>query len=316
MSGVAGNDKVQSRSDFKIILDEYTKLVKGFPGFEGVETSGSYNSNMKKTTFGDIDLILHIDGSKYGNDKKKVKNALIKFLLSFDDDIITPFLSAKYAGRRYYNSGEIITISFNPSSHKIGAAQIDNIVALDEKEAKFKKDFLDMPAPKQGLILGAIKVALQEFDKNKIFKAIKFKPEPLNDNQTYEFNLSSKEIQLRKITYREGTFKETKREIVWNSTNWDYLQKILYKLDLGLSFEDLITQVKKIFKSRRSKSRLAGVFKSMVSIKSGEMPGTPGAAKGADKQKALDLVSKLMSEDSTKFNDLYESILTRSTRRH
>jgi len=299
MSGVTGDLKIPSRKIFDKILVDYKKIISGFPGFKGLETSGSYNSNKSKDTFGDMDLILQVDGSKYKNDKKLVKKELSKYLSSFSKNIVTPFTSQRYAGKRYYNSGEIITISFK-SKHADNSCQIDNIISMDKVEAKFKKDFLDMPAAKQGLILGTVKVAFLDQDEDKILKKLKITKPKLNDNQAIEFNISSKEIQLRKLTYAPNSFKEIKREFIWTSTNWKDLTKILYTLKLDVSFEDLLVQIKKQFKSKRAQNRIAGVFRSMVSIKSGEV----GKQKGIDKQTALDLVARTLSENKTNKNSI------------
>ncbi len=306
MSGVTGNNKIQSRKDFREIFKEYKKIISAFPGFKSVDTSGSYNSDKKKTTFGDIDLIVHIDGGLYDNDKKKIKSALAKYLTSISDKNIVPFVSDKYAGKRYYNSGEIITVSYNVDNPSIQACQIDNIIAMDATEAKFKKDFLDMPAAKQGIVLGLIKTALIEQQPNAVFKRLGIKEDSktLSNVEEFEFNISSTEIQLRRVTYIEpGSFKQAKREIVWKTRDWNKLQDILVKFDLSLSFDKLIAQAKKILKKTRSTKRMAGVFKSMISIKSGEV----GKQKGIDKQKALDKVQKLFGE-STKFADYINEI--------
>jgi hypothetical protein len=251
---------------------------------------------------------VHIDPTNYDNDIKVVKKELAKYLTSISDREVVPFVSPKYSGKRYYNSGEIITISYQVQNPGIQACQIDNIIALDAVEAKFKKDFLDMPAAKQGLVLGLIKTALIEQHPNAVFKRLGIKEDAkeLTDLQEFEFNLSSKEIQLRKVTYVEkGSFKQASREIVWSSRDWDILQKILKDFDLGLSFDKLLRQAKDKLKKTRSTKRMAGVFKSMISIKSGEV----GKKKGYDKQKALDKVQKLFGESTDmKFADFINEI--------
>lgn len=293
MSGVTGDTPIPSRKEFDYIFDEYKKVISKFPGYIDVTVSGSYNSNKSKETFGDMDLILTVDGPRYDNDKKRLKIELAEFLTKLPEKIITKFTSDKYAGRRYYNSGEIITVSFQaPKSD--ASHQIDNIVSLSKEETGFKSGFLDMPAAKQGLLLGAVKVALIEQDPKKILKSLKIRaPEPGPD-QELEFNASYKEIQLRLITYVPGTFKEEKREVIWSSTDWEAIKKILYTIDTSLPFEELLKELKKKFSSSRAKTRMAGVFKSMVSIKSGEV----GKPKGADKQKALDMVAKALQESA------------------
>ena len=234
MSGVTGNQKIQSRENFKEILDEYTKILQGFDGFVSVVTSGSYNANLEKTTFGDIDLILQIDG--YDKDVKKIKVALAKYLSKLSDEVIVPFESEKYKGRRYYNSGEIITVSYQSTNKSILPCQIDNIIAVSVTEALFKKEFLDLPAEKQGLVLGLMKTILIEEEPKEVFDKLGINVDLNIDKvQEYEFNLSSKEIQLRLITYSGvATFKEINKEIVWRSKDWSVLLKLLDKYNLSL----------------------------------------------------------------------------------
>ena len=282
MSGVTGSKRIVGRDAVQHIVDEYIKILKGFPGFVSAIPSGSYVSNLKKKSFGDIDLIVHIDDQR---DKKDIKVALVKYLTSLSKDIIVPFVSEKYKGRRFYNSGEIITTSFVAKGHK--PCQVDAIIAQSKSEQDFKLEFLNLPAEKQGLVLGLIKTAWIE-DKELVTN-------PLNDNQEFEFNLSSKELQLRKVTYIPNTdYKQEKREIIWSSNDWNKVLNILEKYDLSQSFSNLLKQIKKSFKNPRSSRRLVGVFNSMISIKSGEV----GTKKGFDKQKAIDTVNKTFAKET------------------
>jgi hypothetical protein len=300
MSGVSGSDRI-SRKDFNKVLTNYKKVISKFPGFKSMEPSGSFNSDKSKEDFGDMDLIVHIESPK---DKKELKKDLVKFFGGMPDNVIVPFNSNKYKGRKSYNSGEIVTISY-PQMKSGKTVQIDNIIALDKVEADFKRDFLDMTAQKQGLILGLMKVALTETPYDKLLKSLGIKFGKLDKDQEYEFNLSSKEIQLRKVTYEPGTLKQKNREIVWTSRNWGKLEKILYQFDLSLDFDNLIDNIKSKLKVTRSKNRMAGVFRSMVSVKSGEV----GTSKGKVKQAAIDKVNKLFGESvKLSFSGIYENI--------
>jgi len=290
-SGVTGNEKIQSRNDFKAVLNYASKLISKFPGFVSVEPTGSYNSDLSKTKFGDQDLITHIDGALYDNDKKKIKKDLANYFLAMPNDIVAPFVSDKHSGKRHYNSGEIVTISLNHPDKNIEPCQVDFMIAVDEAETKFKKSFLDMPAPKQGIILGLIKTILVEEDPQKVFDrlGIKIDANDINENQEWEFNLSSKEIQLRLVTYAPNSYKQVKREIVWSSQNWDILRTILNKYNVDDSFDGILNQAKAKLKNPRSYNRMAGVFRSMISVKSGEV----GKQKGIDKQNAIDKVQRI-----------------------
>ena len=293
MSGSTGADRIQSREHFKKFLASYEKVVKQFPGFVSIKPSGSYNSNLSKQDFGDIDLITHIESNK---DKATVKKELAAHLAKLPDSVIVPFKSERYKGKKFLNTGEIVTIRYH--DEELGySVQIDNIIALDRTEAGFKLNFLDLPAEKQGLILGLTKVATIETPVPTLFKKVGIKvPSKLPENEEYEFNLSSVEIQLRKVTYEPGSYKQLKREVVWKSRSFEDLKKILYQYDLDSSFEDLIKQAKAKLKNPRSSNRMKGVFTSMISVKSGEV----GTQKGRDKEAAIKKVMDIFGESTMK----------------
>jgi hypothetical protein len=167
-SGVAGADRVKSREDFAQFLKSYKELISQFPGFVSLQPSGSYNSNPNKTDFGDIDLIVHIKSDK---DKAVVKKELQAFFHAHPETKIVPFSSEKHSGKRSYNAGELVSVRYHDD--ELGySAQIDNIVAMDQKELSFKQQFLDMPAEKQGLVLGLVKIAAIETDPTTLFKRL------------------------------------------------------------------------------------------------------------------------------------------------
>jgi hypothetical protein len=300
MSGVAGADRVKSRQDFQQFLKSYKGLVSQFPGFVSLNPSGSYNSNLEKNDFGDIDLIVHIQSDQ---DKATVKKQLQAFFMKQPETVIVPFSSAKHAGKRSYNAGELVSVRYH-DDHLGYSAQIDNIVALDQKEAGFKQQFLDWPAEKQGLILGLIKIAAIETDPRILFKKLGIPdPGPLAEGQEYEFNLSSVELQLRRITYKPGTYEQLNREVLWNSKDFEDIQKLLYQYNLDGDFEQLLAQSKQAIKNPRSNQRMQGVFASMITVKSGEV----GTAKGAGKEAALAKVQQTFKESRNLLQALLET---------
>jgi hypothetical protein len=294
-SGVAGAERVKSRADFKHFLDDYRKLISQYPGFESMNPSGSYNSDLSKQDFGDIDLIVHIKSDKT---KPELKKDLQNWFHKQPDTVIVPFSSPKYVGKRSYNSGEIVTVRYHDD--ELGySAQIDNIIALDSEEAEFKQKFLDYPAAKQGLILGLVKIATIETDPNKLFKMLninikKLDPAGIGADQEYEFNLSSNELQLRKVVYEPGTFKQADRTILWTTRNMADVSKLLYQYNLDDNFAGLLKQAKEKIHNPRSKNRIEGVFTSMVSVKSGEV----GTKKGEDKISDINAVKAAFSGDA------------------
>lgn len=282
MSGVAGGDRILKK-DVMDITNSYIKILREFPKFVTYKLSGSLSSS-NKIDFGDIDLIIQFNG----DNKKEIKKELIEFLTSLPNDIILPFKSDKYKNKRYYNSGEIITILFPQSKNK--CIQIDNIICLSPDEMNFKKEFLDLPAEKQGLFLGLIKTILIENTLEKVFPYMNSINTNLNKNQEFEFNLSSSKLELRKVDL-DDNYKTLKKEVVWKSTNWNYVKKLLLNYKIESSFEELLNDIKLKLKHERSFNRLVGLFNSMVSVKSGEK----GTLKGDQKLYAKKLVENLLT---------------------
>jgi nicotinic acid mononucleotide adenylyltransferase len=283
MSGSAGGNRIPRSAVEKTVQEYIDKVLSKVPGFKSAKVSGSYNTSAKQD-FGDIDLITSFEGE----DKKEFKKQLAKYLESLPDDVIVPFKSEKYAGKKTMNTGEIVTILYPIVGMPGEFVQIDNIIALSEEEGDFKQNFLDYPAEIQGLILGLVKVVTLEEDPNKVIARMSIKNIPtLESNQEYEFNLSSAGLTLRIVTLGED-YKQLERTDVWKSSNWGDVKKLLTAYNIDQSFKDLVSDLKKL-KNPRSKNRIKGIFKSMVSIKSGEV-NTP---KGDNKQMALDTVAML-----------------------
>ena len=296
MSGSAGGNRIPRSAVEKTVKEYIDKVLSKVPGFKSAKVSGSYNTSDKQD-FGDIDLIASFEGE----DKKIFKKELAKYLESLPDDVIVPFKSEKYAGKKTMNTGEIVTVLYPISGMPGEFVQIDNIIALSEEEGNFKKTFLDYPAEIQGLILGLVKVVTLEEDLNKIIAKMGIKNIPdLKPNQEYEFNLSSAGLTLRIVTLGED-YKQLERTDVWKSSNWGDVKKLLADYNIDQSFKDLVSDLKNL-KNPRSKNRIKGIFKSMVSIKSGEV-NTP---KGDNKQMALDTVATLEG----KYNGLVQSLIS------
>ena len=286
MSGVTGAERVRSRADFAQFVEEYEKVISNFPGYISMTTSGSYNSDLTKTTFGDIDLIIHFDTWE---DKALAKRMLVKYFENMSNEVIVPFTSEKHCGKRTSNTGELVSVRFH--SKTLGySAQIDNIVALSEEEMNFKRAFLDMPAEKQGLVLGLVKVAVIErtmmdiaLNSLELTDIPVWRPGPPSE---YEFSLSSSKLELRLVHYKPGTTEHLQHDIYWTSQDWNDVKNLLCQYDLDKSFDQLLLDVKDTIVNPRSAKRIMGLFKSMVTVKSGEV-GTP---KGVNKEKALSKV--------------------------
>lgn len=286
MSGVAGGNRIL-KQDVQATFNKYvSEVLSTIPGFKKASLSGSVKAG-SKADFGDLDIITWFEGE----DKKEVKQRIIDAISKLPNNIIVPFKSEKYTGRRYYNSGELISVLFPIEGKTDEYIQVDNIIALTEEESTFKGAFLDLPAEKQGLLIGLAKVILLEENPEDVFRRMGISGLPkLKRGEEYEFNLSSVKLSLRKVKLEN--FKEVAREEVWSTTNWGTI-KILFKgFNIDGSFEDLLDDISKRLTNPRSKNRVAGIFKSMVSVKSGEV----GTAKGKGKEDALEKVAQTLSE--------------------
>ena len=285
MSGSAGGNRV-SRQAVQNTVDSYiNKVLKKFKAFEDAKISGSYNAGDKED-FGDIDLIVTLQG----DDKKAIKKELADYLNSLPDNLIVPFKSDKYKGKKSLSTGEIVTILYPIEGTTDQFVQIDNMISLSDEESTFKKSFLDYPAELQGLLLGLVKVVLLEEKPEEVFKRLGIKNLPkLEDNQEFEFNLSSAGLTLRKVTLTPD-FKQTAREDIWSSSNWNDVRTLLKNYKIDDSFENLLDDIVKNTKNERSKNRIKGIFKSMITVKSGEV-GTP---KGEKKTQSIKKVEDLL----------------------
>ena len=286
MSGVAGGNRILKQdvqSTFNAYVDQ---VLKHIPGFKKASLSGSVKAG-SKVDFGDLDIITWFEG----DDKKEVKQRLIDAINKLPQNVVVPFKSEKYTGRRYYNSGELISVLFPIAGKKDEFIQVDNIIALTEEESVFKGSFLDLPAEKQGLLIGLAKVILLEQDPQDVFRRMGIANLPkLSRGEEYEFNLSSVKLSLRKVKLEN--FREVAREEIWSSTNWGTIKILFQGFNVDGSFEDLLDDIARRLNNPRSKNRIAGIFKSMVTVKSGEV----GTAKGKGKEDALEKVAQTLSE--------------------
>lgn len=286
MSGVAGGSRINKQNVQKTFSNYESQVLKKIPGFKQATLSGSVKVGTKPD-YGDLDLIVYFEG----NDKKEVKQRIIDLVLSLPDNVIVPFKSDKYAGKKYYNSGEIISVLYPIDGVPGKYIQVDNIISLTQEEFSYKGSFLDLPAEIQGLLIGLAKVIFLEEDPKSIFNRLGIKDiPPLVDKQEYEFNLASGKLTLRLVTL-DG-FKETARTELWSTTDWGKVTQLFENFNTKGSFEELLSSLNSQLKNPRSKKRIAGVFKSMVSVKSGEV-GTP---KGDAKTSAISKVDQVLAE--------------------
>ena len=286
MSGVAGGNRIL-KQDVQATFNKYVdEVLSKIPGFKRASLSGSVKAG-SKADFGDLDIITWFEG----DDKREVKQRIIDAISKLPPNVIVPFKSEKYTGRKYYNSGELISVLYPIAGQEDQYIQVDNIIALTEEESVFKGSFLDLPAEKQGLLLGLAKVILLEENPDEVFRRMGISNlPPLKKGEEYEFNLSSVKLALRKVQLED--FKEVSREEIWSSTSWGTIKILFKNFNIDGSFEDLLDDVARKLTNARSKNRVAGIFRSMISVKSGEV----GTAKGKGKEDALEKVAQTLSE--------------------
>lgn len=292
MSGSIGGKRIK-RSEVQPTLDLYIeKVLKGFPGFVSAQITGSYNAGTK-ADHGDIDIAVHINGSDIKTIKKNFKN----YLDGLSDELTPKFIFGRNKGNKSQLYGTIVTCGFPIYGRPDDYVQIDNIVVTNENEQRFQKEFLDLDAAKQGLIMGFIRVILHHKDPNKILDYIGLVDLPkLSGNQEYEFVLSSAGLSFRRVTL-SSDMKEVSRDELWRSANWDIVKYILSGINLKDSYEDILDQVYNLVKrDRRSRERIIGIMKSMIKVGPGEV-GTP---KGIGKENAIRLAEEKLG--SNKFS--------------
>lgn len=286
MSGSIGGKRIK-RAEVQPTLDNYiNKVLKGFPGFVSAQITGSYNAGTK-ADHGDIDIAVHIKGTDVKTVKKEFKN----YLDGLDDETTPRFVFGKNEGKKSQLYGAIVTCGFPINGRPEDYVQIDNIIVTNENEQRFQKEFLDLDAAKQGLIMGLMRVILHHKNPDKILEYIGMTDLPkLPSNQEYEFVLSSAGLSFRRVTLN-NEMREASRDELWRSANWDIVKYILSDFNLKDSYEDLLVQVEKMVRNNdRSRQRIVGIMKSMIRVGPGEV-GTP---KGDGKLAAIELAEKTL----------------------
>lgn len=284
MSGAAGGTRIPRSAVEQTVKDFISNILSKIPGFKSAKISGSYNQPVKQD-FGDIDLIVSIETDL---NKKEVKKMIVDYFEGLSDRELPYLNSDKYKNKKAINHGEIISNLYPISGMPGEFVQVDNIIAVSESEGEFKKVILDYPAEFQGLILGLVKTPLLEEEPEQVFKRMGIKDVPsLGPNQEYEFHLDTSGLSLKIVTLDEN-YRQLDSNIVWESSNFDDVKRLLKDFNLDGTFEQFIENIKK-FKNPRSKNRVKGFFKTSIKVGSAEA-GTP---KGDGKQKALDTVAAL-----------------------
>lgn len=284
MSGSIGGSRIL-REEVQPTLNNYiNNVLKGFPGFVSAQITGSYNAGTKKD-HGDIDLAVYIEG----DDIKKIKKDFKEYLELLDDGLTPRFIFGRNEGRKAQMYGTIVTCGAPISGREDCYVQVDNIIVNSKEAQRFQKEFLDLDAAKQGLLMGLIRVILNYRNFNTILNRIGISTLPgLGWNQEYEFVLSSAGVSLRRVTLNEE-MKEVSRDELWRSCDWDVVKFIINGFDFSLPYEELLDKVAVMtMGDDRSRRRIIGIMKSMVNVGIAEQ----GTSKGDAKENAIRLVEE------------------------
>ena len=286
MSGSIMADRIP-HSAVQDTVDSFRNILKSYPAFVSLVPTGS-TVDPKKKDHGDIDVATHLKG----DDIKQVKKDFMSFLNSLPDDVTVPFRGGRNQGKKSMMYADIVTCQVPVVGFEGLLAQIDNAIVLSEVEQNYKKGFLDLPGEKQALLMGIVRVILQEENPEDVFKRMHITKLPvLEKNQTFEFVLSPTGLVLRKLTLGDE-FKEISREVVWQSRDWNDVQKLLKGYDLSKDFDELLADVQQKGYSSRSKRRIVGILNSVLVVG----PGEKGKPKGDNKQRAKDKVTAVLGE--------------------
>jgi len=288
MSGSIGANRIPRKAVDPTVKKYIENILKKYPPFRSAKISGSYNTTVK-SDHGDLDLVIHVDAGE--DDKKTLKKKFAEYLNSLPDDVIVPFKAGRHQGKKTAGTGDIVITQIPIEGYPDLTVQVDNMIVTSEQESDYRKNFLDIPGEKQALLIGLAKAILIEEDPETVIKRLGIKNlPPLEDNQEFEFNLSSKGLTLRLVTL--DNFKEIGRNDIWSSYDWNDISKLFTNYNLNLPFDELLKQVKNSISNPRSRNRIKGLFKSMLVIGAGEK-GTP---KGDNKELALQKVDSILEQ--------------------
>ena len=300
MSGAAGGTRIPRSAVNQTVKDFVNNILSKIPGFKSAKISGSYNQPVKQD-FGDIDLVVSIETDQ---PKKEVKKMIVDYFEGLSDKELPYLNTEKHKGKKAINHGEIISNLYPISGMPGEFVQVDNIIAVSESEGDFKKVVLDYPAELQGLILGLVKTPLLEEDTEQVFRRMGIKDVPsLGPNQEYEFHLDTSGLSLKIVTLDEN-YRQLDSNVIWESTSWEDVKRLLKDFNLDGTFEQFVEKIKK-FKNPRSKNRVKGFFKTSIKVGSAEQ-GTP---KGDGKQQALDTIAALQEKYGSFAIDLIKPLL-------
>ena len=286
MSGSIGGSRIKRESVQSTFNNYVNEVLKGFPGFVKAEITGSYNAGIKND-HGDLDLVILVRGF----DLKLVKKNFRNYINSISDRMPV-FSKGNHIGEVSQMYGSIVTCGWWIDEGD-DWVQVDNIIVLSEQDMEFQKEFLNLDAPKQALLMGLIRVILNKVDIYSLFD--KTTLERKNEDQEYEFVLSSSGLSLRLVTLNED-YKELNRKEIWRTTDWNIVKTLTRDLiNLNDPYKQILRDIYSIFyNDDRSCRRIVGIMKSMIKVG----PGEVGTLKGFGKENAIMMAEKMLLNKS------------------
>lgn len=286
MSGSIGGSRIKRESVQSTFNNYVNEVLKGFPGFVKAEITGSYNAGTK-ADHGDLDLVILVRGF----DLKLVKKNFRNYINSISDRMPV-FSKGNHIGEVSQMYGSIVTCGWWIDEGD-DWVQVDNIIVLSEQDMEFQKEFLNLNAPKQALLMGLIRIILNKVDIYSLFDKTTLGKK--NEDQEYEFVLSSSGLSLRLITLNED-YKELERKEIWRTTDWNLVKTLTCDLiNLNDPYEQILSDIYSMFHNDdRSCRRIVGIMKSMIKVGPGEV-GTP---KGFGKENAIMMAEKMLLNKS------------------
>lgn len=282
MSGSIGGSRIKRESVRSTFNNYVNEVLNGFPGFVKAEITGSYNAGIKDD-HGDLDLVILVRGF----DLKLVKKNFRNYINSISDRMPV-FSKGNHIGEVSQMYGSIVTCGWWIDEGD-DWVQVDNIIVLSEQDMEFQREFLNLDAPKQALLMGLIRVILNKIDIYSLFDKTTLGKK--NGDQEYEFVLSSSGLSLRLVTLNED-YKELDRKEIWRITDWNLVKTLIRGLiNLNDPYEQILSDIYSMFyNDDRSCRRIVGIMKSMIKVG----PGEVGTLKGFGKENAIMMAEKML----------------------
>lgn len=261
MSGSAGGVRIPQKDLQACLNDITTLLIERLPDIQRLEVVGSAATGDKQS-YGDLDILCLV--SKSDQEFKK------DIIVNLNKDL-HQFRSEKYNTCKYLKTGRSLTTLLYTDTLK-DCIQVDINVATTQDEFKFTRSFLNLDAGTQSLLCALCKVYIQEqglVEVSNIFPGV-----TAGEDEKLELNIGSQGLSLRTVQLADLHEYKT----VGLTLDWSVVEN-LFKDILHIStFPQKCLQSLKIVYTDLAKTRVQGMFRKILTVKSGEV--------GTDKAKS------------------------------